>query len=101
MSKKKRQPTVKEILEAYQAEIKVDVDAEFARLLGVKRQSLFAWKNDEYQPQLNWLRILAFLEPDNWRGRMAVDLLDAMGFGDQAPTVVRNPKYREADEVGS
>jgi len=101
MSKKKKQLTVKEILDAYQAKINVDVDAEFARLLGVKRQSLFAWKNDEYLPQVNWLRVMAFLEPDNWKGRMAVDLLDAMGFGDQTPTVVRNPKYRELDEVGS
>lgn len=97
----KNKPTVKDILEAYQAEAKVEVDAEFARLLGVKRQSLFAWKNGEYKPQLSWLRLLAFLEPDNWKGRMAVDLLEAMGFGDQVPTVVRNPKYREADEVGA
>lgn len=95
----KKKPTVKEILDAYQEQSGAESDAAFARLLEVKRQSLFAWKAGEYQPQLNWLRILAFLEPDTWKGRMAVDLLDAMGYGDQAPTVVRNPKYREADEA--
>jgi len=101
MSNKKKQPTVKKILEAYQAEIKVEVDAEFARLLGVKRQSLFAWKNNEYLPQLNWLRLLAFLGPDHWKVRMAVELLEAMGFGGQVPSVVRSPQYRAMDEVGS
>lgn len=99
MSKKKL--TVKEILDAYQEQSGAESDAAFARLLDVKRQSLFAWKAGEYQPQLNWLRILAFLEPDNWKGRMAVELLDAMGYGDQAPTVVRNPQYREADEAAA
>lgn len=97
MSKKKL--TVKDILDAYQEQSGAGNDAKFASLLNVNRQSLSAWKSGVYQPQLNWLRILAFLEPDNWKGRMAVDLLDAMGYGDQAPTVVRNPKDREADEA--
>ena len=97
----KKHPKVKDILEAYQREAQVEVDAEFARMLGVKRQSLFAWKLGKYQPQLNWLRITAFMNWETWKGRMAVELLKVMGHEDQIPSVVHNPRFVDEKAVES
>lgn len=91
----KTKKTVKDILEQHQREQGIEVDAEFARALGVKRQSLYAWKQGEYAPQLNWLRITAFMNWETWKGRMAVDLLKVMGHEDQVPTVAHNPRFQD------
>lgn len=84
----KNKSTVPQILEAYQQAEKFETDTAFAAALGWKKQSLSQYKAGIYKPQVSTLRVLAFLESDNWKGRMAVELLEAMGRGDQVPTMM-------------
>lgn len=84
---KTKQPTVPEILQAYQDAENFATDTAFAEALGWKKQSLSQYKLGIYQPQLSTLRLMAFLEISNWKGRMAAELLYAMGHADQIPQV--------------
>jgi hypothetical protein len=82
-----RDNDIVKVLRATQREQEFLTDSAFAEALGVDRQKLWNWLNYVNQPDVNWLKLATVLNmvTKPWKAQMAIDILTAMGIGDEIP----------------